>query len=71
VPLHESEQLTVGLAQIAPVWLNRETTAAKIVNQVRAAAAKGCRLVVLGEALLPGYPFWIERTDGARFNNTR
>jgi nitrilase len=71
VPLHETEQLTVGLAQIAPVWLNREATSAKIVNQVQAAATKGCRLVVFGEALLPGYPFWIERTDGARFNNTR
>jgi nitrilase len=26
-------------------------------------------LVVLGEALLPGYPFWIELTDGTRFNS--
>jgi len=26
-------------------------------------------LVVFGEALLPGYPFWIELTDGARFNS--
>jgi hypothetical protein len=37
--LHESEQLTVGLAQIAPVWLNREATSTKIIDQVRAAAA--------------------------------
>jgi len=26
-------------------------------------------LVVLGEALLPGYPFWIELTDGTWFNS--
>lgn len=26
-------------------------------------------LVVFGEALLPGYPFWIEHTDGARSNS--
>ena len=28
-----------------------------------------CNLVVFGEALLPGYPFWVELTDGARFNS--
>lgn len=27
-------------------------------------------MVVFGEALLPGYPFWIEHTDGARFNSS-
>ena len=27
-------------------------------------------MVAFGEALLPGYPFWIEHTDGARFNST-
>jgi nitrilase len=63
------DSLTVGLAQIAPVWLNREKTLAKVIGQVEQAAAKGCRLVAFGEALVPGYPFWIERTDGARFND--
>lgn len=61
--------LTVGLAQIAPVWLNRKQTLEKILTYVDQAAEQGCRLVVFGEALLPGYPFWIERTDGARFNS--
>ena len=63
------DSLTVGLAQIAPVWLNREKTLAKMVGHVDQAAAQGCRLVAFGEALVPGYPFWIERTDGARFNS--
>ena len=27
----------------------------------------GADLAVFGEALVPGYPFWVERTDGARF----
>jgi len=62
--------LTVGLAQIAPVWLDRERTLAKILTQVKAAVEAGLRLVAFGEALLPGYPFWLERTDGARFNST-
>lgn len=66
-----SDQLTVGLAQIAPVWLNREATTAKIIQSINEAADRGCRLVTFGEALLPGYPFWIERTDGARFNDAK
>ncbi len=64
-----SDSLTVGIAQIAPVWLDRQKTVAKIVKHVQRAAGKGCHLVIFGEALLPGYPFWIELTDGARFNS--
>ena len=61
--------LTVGLAQMAPVWLDRERTVAKAAGFMEQAAEAGCQLVVFGEALIPGYPFWIERTDGARFNS--
>jgi nitrilase len=61
--------LTVGVAQIAPAWLHREATLAKIVARIREAASRGCGLVVFGEALVPGYPFWVERTDGARFES--
>jgi len=64
-----STQLTVGLAQIAPVWLDRVRTLDKVVLYLEQAAAKGCRLVAFGEALVPGYPFWVELTDGARFNS--
>ncbi len=64
-----SDTLTVGLAQMAPVWLNRAATLAKIIGYVEQAAAQGCNLVTFGEALLPGYPFWVERTDGARFES--
>jgi nitrilase len=61
--------LKVALAQIAPIWLQRGATTAKIVEWIGAAAAENCSLVVFGEALLPGYPFWVERTDGARFES--
>lgn len=63
------DQLTIGLAQIAPLWLNRDATIAKILRTVEDAADKHCHIVVFGEAILPGYPFWIERTNGARFNS--
>lgn len=61
--------LTVGLAQIAPIWLDRAATLAKVKSYVEQAARQGCGLVAFGEALAPGYPFWVERTDGARFNS--
>lgn len=71
MPDHEQDSnlLTVGLAQIAPVWLDRARTLEKVTAWVEQAAQRGCRLVAFGEALVPGYPFWTERTDGARFNS--
>lgn len=67
---HVSDHLQVGIAQIAPVWLDRVRTRLKLVDTVHQAADRECQLVAFGEALLPGYPFWIERTDGARFDST-
>jgi len=61
--------LKVAVAQITPVWLDRAATLAKMVAWVDDAAAAGCGLVVFGEAVLPGYPFWLEWTDGARFDS--
>lgn len=68
-PLDSADRLVVGIAQIAPVWLDRTRTLQKIVKHASEAADAGCQLVVFGEALLPGYPFWLERTDGARFDS--
>jgi nitrilase len=62
--------LKIGLAQVAPVWLNRDKTIEKIVSYISDAGKQKCDLVVFGEALLPGYPFWIELTDGAKFNSS-
>lgn len=61
--------LKVALAQIAPRWLDREATLANVLDRVGEAAGQGARLVVFGEALVPGYPFWPELTDGARFDS--
>lgn len=61
--------LKIALAQMAPVWLNREATLEKITGQVEQAAAAGANLVVFGEALLPGYPFWPDLTGGAEFES--
>ena len=61
--------LTVALAQLAPVWLDREATLMKVLNAMDQAATEGAELVCFGESLVPGYPFWTERTDGAVFES--
>ncbi len=64
-----TDEMKIGFAQIVPVWLDRARTLAKVGEYVRQAGEAGCRLVAFGEALVPGYPFWIERTGGARFDS--
>jgi len=71
VDINPEDHLRVGLCQIAPIWFNRVATLEKIANCVEVAAANKCQLVVFGEALAPGYPFWVELTDGARFNDEK
>ncbi len=63
------ENLKVALAQISPIWLNQKATVKKIVEYIQKASQKGASLVCFGEALLPGYPFWVEKTGGAKFND--
>jgi nitrilase len=62
--------LKIGMAQIAPVWLNKEQTKDKIKSYIIEAGVEKCELVIFGEGLLPGYPFWLSLTDGAAFNST-
>ncbi len=65
----EAPEITVALAQLAPVWLDRKRTLDKVHDAIRDAAGQGARLVAFGEALVPGYPFWPELTDGAVFES--
>ena len=63
------DTLTIALAQLAPVWLDKKATLTKIEAAIREAARQRAQLVCFGETLLPGYPFWPDLTDGARFNS--
>ena len=63
------ENLTVGLAQIAPVWLDKKATMERILESIHQAGEKNCDLLVFGEGLLPGYPFWLGLTDGTEFDS--
>lgn len=61
-------KLKVGLAQIAPVWLNKEQTLQKVKDSISEAAEKAVELLVFGEGLVPGYPFWLALVGGAEWN---
>lgn len=60
--------LKIAMAQMAPVWLNKLETLTKIENSIVSAAKENAELIVFGEALLPGYPFWLALTGGAEWN---
>ena len=64
-----SDKITVALAQLAPVWLDRAATLNKVLDWIEQAADAGAQLVAFPEAVLPGYPFWLEHTDAARFES--
>ena len=67
--LKNKSTLKVGIAQVAPIWLDRDATLERVCQRIEEAARAGSRLVAFGEGLVPGYPFWPERTGGAVFDS--
>ncbi len=65
-----NNKLQVALAQISPVWLNKSATIEKVESTITDAAKEGAELIVFGEGLLPGYPFWLALTGGAEWDTT-
>lgn len=63
------DRLTVALAQTSPVWLDRAATLDKMLQWIERAAREGAQLLAFSEGFLPGYPFWVEHTEGARFES--
>lgn len=61
--------LKVAMAQIAPIWLDKEATLQKVEQTILQAAREQVELLIFGEALLPGYPFWLALTDGAAWDS--
>ena len=64
-----ANKLNVCLAQLTPVWLNREGTLRRVEQAMTEAAGQGAELIVFPEAFCPGYPFWLAYTDGASWEN--
>ena len=66
--MNQNRTLKVALSQISPVWLNKDQTLQKVAQYISQAADKKAELVVFGEGLVPGYPFWLALTQGAKWN---
>nr|WP_321227003.1 carbon-nitrogen hydrolase family protein [uncultured Psychroserpens sp.] len=63
-----NHKLKVALAQISPVWLNKTETLKKVENSIKEASEEKVELIVFGEGLVPGYPFWLALTGGAEWD---
>lgn len=61
----------VAAAQVGGPWLDRKARLATVIAYSEAAAAEGAAMIAFPETYLSGYPFWIPRTDGARFDDAR
>jgi len=61
--------MRVAAAQARPHWLDASATTKKVVGWLEEAAAQDVQLVAFPETFLSGYPFWLELTGGARFND--
>ena len=61
--------MRVAAAQARPCWLDPDATTRKVLDWLQDAAAQGVELVAFPETFLSGYPFWVELTGGARFDD--
>lgn len=67
--MNKNEHLKVSIAQIAPIWLKKLETISKIEEQIQIAGKEKADLIVFGEGILPGYPFWLALTNGAEWDS--
>ena len=61
-------ELKIAMAQIAPVWLDKQGTLKKVEKSIIDASKENVELIVFGEGLIPGYPFWLALTGGAEWD---
>jgi nitrilase len=63
--------MRIAAAQAHPAWLDATATTKKVIGLLGEAAEQDVELLAFPETFLSGYPFWVERTDGARFDDAR
>jgi nitrilase len=67
--LAPAERVTVAGAQLGGPWLDVDARMTRVVTATELAASHGAQLVAFPETYLAGYPFWLSRTNGARFDD--
>jgi len=61
--------LKIALPQLSPIWMNRDGGLEKVIEAINIAAKENAELIVFSEGFVPGYPFWVDITGGAKFND--
>src|SRR4051794_11198059 len=64
-----ARMLRVAAVSDAPVFCDRAATTVRVLEWIETAAREGVQVLAFGETFLPGYPFWISETGGARFDD--
>ena len=49
----------VAVAQLSPVFMDRDATVERACDAIAEAAREGARLIVFPQAFVPGYPLWV------------
>ncbi|HEU0256546.1 MAG TPA: nitrilase-related carbon-nitrogen hydrolase, partial [Microbacteriaceae bacterium] len=52
------DSVKVAIAQVSPVYLDRDRSIERACETIREAAAGGAELIVFPEVWLAGYPYW-------------
>jgi nitrilase len=52
-------RIKIAVAQVAPIFLNRDATVKKVCDWIARAGSEGARWVVFPETVIPGYPYWL------------
>lgn len=63
--------LKLALPQLSPTWLSREAGLTKVLGAIAAAKVENADFIVFSEGFVPGYPFWLDGTGGAAFNDAK
>ncbi|MEV6102999.1 carbon-nitrogen hydrolase family protein [Nocardia sp. NPDC051981] len=61
--------MRIAAAQARPAWLDPTAGTKTVVDWLTRAAEAEVDLLAFPETFLSGYPIWLARTGGARFNN--
>jgi nitrilase len=61
--------LTVAIAQLSPVWLNKAATLDKVQQAIHEAGVQKTELIVFAEGFVPGYPHWLGYTHASEWNS--
>jgi nitrilase len=70
MPGADPKRVRVAAVQDAPAFLDPIATLERMLARVDEAADRDIELLAWPETFLPGYPFWLSTTGGARFDDT-